>query len=64
MRLQVDKNWNELVMVMTEDGNGRVRAGDEAELMALPIEEFFMKLLVFNERMEARIEAAKNKTKH
>lgn len=39
---------------MTEDENGRVRASDEEVLLGLDTEDFFMKLLVFTERMEKR----------
>ena len=39
---------------MTEDDNGRVRASDEGALMNLEVEQFFMKLLVFTERMDKR----------
>lgn len=46
-------------MAMTEDDNGRVRASDEAELKAMWVEEFFIKLLVFKERLEKRLEQTK-----
>ncbi len=41
---------------MTEDANGRIRATEEKELMRLWIEDFFIKLVVFIERMDKRIE--------
>lgn len=44
---------------MTEDDNGRVRASDEKELLRMDVIEFFMKLLVFKERMDKRIEELK-----
>ena len=46
---------------MTEDENGRIRANDEAELKKLSVEDFFMKLLVFEERIQERINKTKNK---
>lgn len=46
-------------MIMTEDDNGRVRAGDERELLNLEVVEFFMKLQVFKERMDERIANSK-----
>ena len=45
-------------MLMTEDGNGRIRATEEKELMRLWIEDFFIKLVVFKERMDKRIDEA------
>lgn len=45
---------------MTEDENGRVRATEEKELMRMNIEDFFMKLLIFKERMDKRIEHLKS----
>ncbi len=59
--MEIELKWSELLTVMTEDSNGRVRATEEAELMRLPIEEFFIKLNLFKERMEQRIEQLKNK---
>jgi hypothetical protein len=47
-------------MVMTEDENGRLRASEEKELMRLWIEEFFIKLVVFKQRLEKRKEEARN----
>jgi len=44
---------------MTEDQNGRIRANDEAELKKLSVQDFFMKLLVMEERMEQRIKQQK-----
>lgn len=50
-------------MSMTEDDNGRVRAGDEAELKAMWVEDFFIKLLVFKERLDKRLEQLKQNDK-
>jgi len=41
---------------MTEDENGRIRAQDELILKKMHVEEFFMKLLVFKERMDIKID--------
>lgn len=60
--MEVEKNWSELFMSMTEDDNGRVRASDEMELRKMRVEEFFIKLAVFQERLKKRLEAlSKNK---
>lgn len=48
-------------MIMTEDEGGKIKATEEKELMQLNIEDFFMKLAVFTERMDKRIEQLKNK---
>jgi hypothetical protein len=53
-------HWSELLMVMTEDENGRLRASEEKELMRLWIDEFFIKLVVFKQRLEKRKEEARN----
>lgn len=45
---------------MTEDENGRVRASDEEVIYGMFVEEFFIKLLVFKERLEAKIEQINN----
>lgn len=44
-------------MSMTEDNNGRVRASDERELRSMSVEDFFIKLIVFQERLKKRLEA-------
>lgn len=53
-------HWSELLMVMTEDENGRIRASEEKELMRLWLDEFFIKLVVFKQRLERRAEETKN----
>jgi|DEB3_MinimDraft_2_1074329.scaffolds.fasta_scaffold73238_2 hypothetical protein len=49
---------------MTEDDNGRIRAGDEVILYGMNVDDFFIKLLVFKERIEAKIEQIKSSRKH
>jgi hypothetical protein len=56
--MEVEKNWSELFMVMTESESGRVQATDEKALSAMWVEEFFTKLLVFKERLDKRAAAA------
>lgn len=64
IQMNVEKHWAELLMVMTEEDNGRIRATEERELMRLWIDEFFVKLVVFKERMDKRIEEIKNLKNH
>lgn len=45
---------------MTEDENGRVRAADQEILKRMPTDEFYLKLLVFKERLEAKVQQIKN----
>jgi len=45
---------------MTEDENGRIRAHDESILKKMSTEEFFLKLLVFRERLESRVQQIKS----
>jgi hypothetical protein len=45
---------------MTEDENGHVRVSEEAILKAMYVEDFFIKLLVFTERLNARIKQTTN----
>lgn len=47
-------------MTMTEDDNGRVRPGEEKELMRLWIEDFFIKLSIFEERLKKKAEDLQN----
>ncbi len=47
---------------MTEDDNGRVRPTEEKELMRMWVEDFFIKLQIFKERMEKRMENVKTTT--
>jgi len=49
---------------MTEDENGRIRAHDEEVMYGMFVEEFFMKLLVFKERLELKIEQLNKARKH
>lgn len=44
---------------MTEDENARIRANDELVLRRMWVEDFFIKLLVFKERMDIRLEQLK-----
>lgn len=48
---------------MTGDDSGRINAADEEILKGMLVEEFFMKLLVFQERLEKKIELIKSQTK-
>lgn len=57
--MEVEKYWSELLMIMCEDESGHVKASEENALMGMWIEDFFTKLLVFKERMDKRIKAAK-----
>jgi len=45
---------------MTEDENCRIRPTEEKELRQMYHDEFFIKLLVFTERLEQRAEEAKS----
>ena len=45
---------------MTEDENSRIRASDEMVLRKMNTEDFFMKLLVFKERLDAKVKQIKN----
>ncbi len=45
---------------MTEDENGRIRASDEVILLKMTTDEFFLKLLVFKERLEAKVQQIKS----
>jgi len=40
---------------MTEDENGRIRVTEENELLCLNTEDFFIKLLVFKEKLDKRL---------
>lgn len=48
---------------MTEDDTGHVRATEETALMKLWIEEFFIKLAVYRERLDKRVTEIKNRSK-
>jgi hypothetical protein len=39
---------------MTEDNQGHVRASEEKVLMEMSVDDFFIKLLIFKERLEKR----------
>lgn len=60
--LQVEKRWSELFALLTEDEVGHIRPSEEQALNEMEVERFFIKLLVFNERMKKRITNA-NKLK-
>lgn len=45
---------------MTEDDNGRLRVSEEDLLRRMNVEEFYMKLLVFKERLEAKVQQIKS----
>jgi len=61
-QMEIEKHWSELCMTLTEDDNGRVRPGEEKELMRLWIEDFFIKLSIFEERLKKKSEDLKNIT--
>ena len=50
------------MVMMTEEENGRLRPSEERELLMMPVDEFFINLLVFKERMNKRIAESKNRT--
>lgn len=58
--MKVEKYWSELLMVMCEDEHGHVRPTEENALMKLSVEEFFIKLLVFKERLDKRIKQSQD----
>lgn len=62
-QLEVEKRWSELLSIMTEDDTGHVRATEETALMKLWIEEFFIKLAVYRERLDKRVTEIKNRSK-
>lgn len=45
---------------MTTDENGKIRAGDEAELRRLSVVEFFIKAAIFKEMLDARLAQIKS----
>lgn len=45
---------------MTEDDNGRLRVSEEDLLRRMNVDEFYMKLLVFKERLEAKVQQIKS----
>lgn len=50
----VEKQWKELLVMMTEDTNGRLKPVEEEALLDMDVVEFFISLLVFKERMDKR----------
>ena len=50
----IEKNWAELLGIMTEDDQGHVRASEEKVLLEMWVDDFFIKLLVFKERLDKR----------
>lgn len=47
---------------MTESENSRIRISEENELLSLDTNTFFIKLLVFKERLDKRLEQSKPKS--
>lgn len=61
--MEVEKNWKELMILMTEEENGRLRPSEEKIMLDMPVDDFFMSLTIFKERMNKRI-AELNKKKN
>lgn len=51
--MQVDKYWNDLLQVLTED-DLRIRRGDMVELEKSDIRDFLTNLKLFEDRLEQR----------
>lgn len=51
----IDKYWNEMLQVLTEDENLRIRKGDMMELERTEIREFCHHLKLFEDRIEQRV---------
>ena len=54
--MEIDKNYSEMIQVMTEDDNMRVRKDDYDKLLRTDICEFFTILKTMEDRIEKRIE--------
>lgn len=59
----IDKYWSELMQVLTEDENLRIRKNDMIELNKTDIVEFMRNLKLFETRTEAMLERAKAQNK-
>lgn len=51
----VDKYWEELLQVLTEDENLRIRKTEINELKKTDVVEFMMNVRYFEDRMDERI---------
>ena len=53
--LESDRSWSELFTVLTEDDSGHIRVSDEIALNEMYTSDFFIKLLIFKERLDKRL---------
>ena len=58
----IDKYWNELLQVLTEDENLRIRKSDMVELERTDIVELLGSVFYFEKRMEEKAEQLKKAT--
>ena len=57
--MERDRYWTELLTVLTEDENLRLRKNDFDQLKRTDIREFLMQLKIFEERCEERLNKLK-----
>ena len=63
--MKVEKYWNDLLQVLTEDENLRIRKGDMNELLRSDIKDFYQHIRLFEDRMEEKIQKLEEqKVKH
>lgn len=61
--MRIEKYWNELLQIITEDENARVRKSDIVALKETDIVEFMCNLKFFEKRVEEKL-ANLNKMKY
>lgn len=59
--MRIDKYWADLLQVVTEDENLRIRKGDMIELEGTDILEFLTHISLFEKRIEKKLEQLKEK---
>lgn len=61
--MRIDKYWADLLQVVTEDDNLRIRKGDMVELEKTDVLEFLTHISLFEKRIEQKLEKLKAKEK-
>lgn len=60
--MRIDKYWADLLQILTEDENLRIRKKDMVELERTDVIEFMMHVKLFEKRIEEKLaQAQKNK---
>lgn len=62
--MRLTKHYNDLLQVLTEDENLRIRKGDMVDLMRANVLDVMQHIILFEERIEEKLQRLKEQQAH